>query len=303
MRIRVNILAGAAAGRALQLEGPGVTLGRDATCDVVIDLPFISRTQCELRADGGQWVLVNHSTNGTRLSRKLVIDKPRPIRAGDVVRVGDEAIAELTPIDDDAPAQPTAPTEATPDTKKKSGGGSRKLWIGIGVYMLIMLALIIFFATLSDKPEEADELADLRTLTAAQIAGEIGAPVTKRGPLEHSERMGEHLQDAREYFALRDSMPDALYRSHEAYRAALSYAPGDTLPDPIDQRRYQLVQDELIEKVETAYRSAESLLFARNYGEAERKLADLSDAYPAGRDSIITRSIDELRATAKRGKD
>jgi len=294
MQIRVHILAGAAAGRALLLDRPRLTIGRDATCDVVIDLPYISRTQCELRAEGGAWLLVNHSANGTRLGRRLVTDKPRAVRAGDVVRVGDETIAELTPIDSPASA---APPEAPIAEAKKTSGG-QKLWMGIGAYVVVMLGLIIFFATLNERPEQPDALADVRTLTDEQIAAEVRAAVAKRTPLE--QKMSENLQLARQHFELREAMPDALYRSHEAYRAAISYAAGDALPDPLDQRRYQLAQEQLIEKVRTAYRSAENLLRARRYDEANAVLAKLRDAYPADRDSAIARSIDELRAAAKR---
>src|SRR5690606_841453 len=132
---------------------------------------------------------------------------PRAIRGGDVLRIGDAAIAEVTPVVEPGPAA-AEPAAAPAETASPARRASARLWIGIGVYLLVMLALIIFFATLGERPERADELATLRFLTDEQIEAEVRAPVTKRAPL--AERMNENLQQARQFYELREASPDAL---------------------------------------------------------------------------------------------
>ncbi|MCC6680226.1 MAG: FHA domain-containing protein [Phycisphaeraceae bacterium] len=306
--IQIQILAGSAAGRTLRLSGPQISIGRDESCDVVIDLPFISRVQCELRLAVDRWVLVNRSDNGTQLSRKLVTSKPRPIQDGDVLRVGKQSVAQLIPLiipAADAPsnAAAAAPSSEAQQTSSPSGGGGgkSKLWIGIGVYVLIMLGFIVFGATLTRKPAETDNIASIRTVSNDQIAEEIRKPQEKRAPQEL--KMTEQLQRARELFEMRDSQADALYRCHEAYQVALTYAVGDAFPDPLDQRRYQLAQQELIQRVTEGYRSASDLLAARRFDEAAAMFARLEAMYPAGRDSSVYRSIQQQHAAARRELD
>ncbi len=306
--IQIQILAGSAAGRTLRLGGPQVSIGRDENCDVVIDLPFISRTQCELRLEADRWVLVNRSDNGTQLSRKLVTTKPRPIQDGDVLRVGKQSVAQLTPLivptadgqKNTLASKPASNADAQ-QTSSTSRGGRSKLWIGIGIYVVIMLCVIVAFATLTSKPTKTDHIAAIRTVGNEQIAEEIRKPLEKRAPQEL--KMAEQLQRARELFEMRDSQPDALYRCHEAYQVALTYAAGDTFPDPLDQRRYQLAQDELIQRVTDGYRSASDLLAARRFDEAAAMFARLEAMYPAGRDSAVYRSIQEQHAAARRELD
>jgi len=297
LAIQIQVAAGDAAGRTLRLSGPVVTIGRDGGCDVVIDLPFVSRVQCELRAEGGQWNLVNCSSHGTRLSRKLVKDKPRTIRPGDTVRVGDESIVQLAPIASQAPA-PTSPGPASEPAEVKDSSGRTKLWTGIGIYGVIMLGLIIFFATLDKQTTPPDPLAALIALTDEQIHDEIHHALSKRSLQPH--RMTEQLQRARELFAMRQSSPDALYQAHEAYKVALSYGEQDTFPDPLDQRRFQLAQDQLIEQVTLSYRAGTNQLRSRQFDQAVRQFARLAAQYPAGRDSAIYRSCQQQRATAKK---
>ena len=69
-------------------------IGRARYCDVVINLPTISRTQCAMtRDDQGRWTVYDLSaSNHTRVNQEEVTN-PLPIAAGDILAFGD---TELT---------------------------------------------------------------------------------------------------------------------------------------------------------------------------------------------------------------
>ena len=69
--------------------GPGsFTIGRDATCDLVLSDMTVSRTHADLRLEADGWLLSDTgSTNGTRLNGWRITG-PVPVRAGDRVTFG-----------------------------------------------------------------------------------------------------------------------------------------------------------------------------------------------------------------------
>jgi hypothetical protein len=54
-------------------------------------LAGVSRRHCTLAAEGGEWVLIDHSTFGTYVNGERVAERVR-VRAGDRVRVGDPGV-------------------------------------------------------------------------------------------------------------------------------------------------------------------------------------------------------------------
>lgn len=65
-----------------------IFFGRDANCSQVLDSPQISRRHAKLSRSGGTLLLEDlGSTNGTYLNRAR-IDKPTPVRVGDVIGLG-----------------------------------------------------------------------------------------------------------------------------------------------------------------------------------------------------------------------
>jgi hypothetical protein len=96
--------------RALVLP-PGTrdtfTIGRDATCDLVLSDMTVSRSHAGLRREAGRWLLTDAgSTNGTRLNGWLVTE-PVPVRAGDKVSFG--AMTFVIADHTGGPAQHPAP--------------------------------------------------------------------------------------------------------------------------------------------------------------------------------------------------
>ncbi len=66
---------------------PGVTvIGRDASCDIQLSEPAISRQHCRIDHAGDQWVLRNLSSNGTRIKRKEI--EEHVLAGGDEIRIG-----------------------------------------------------------------------------------------------------------------------------------------------------------------------------------------------------------------------
>lgn len=104
----------------------GLTLGRVAACDVVIDDTKASRRHATLHVDGAVVEIEDlDSSNGTLLNGKAV--KRRVLREGDVIQIGATALTfreqaasavsavedELT-FDEPEPAAPVAPAGPTP---------------------------------------------------------------------------------------------------------------------------------------------------------------------------------------------
>jgi hypothetical protein len=96
MAVMAGGTAGFAIGWLVPLKGPHrgelITLkpqsviGKDPTCDVVFNDPFLSSRHATIRAHNGLFVLEDHSTNGTfvndrKISRHELVDS-------DFVKVG-----------------------------------------------------------------------------------------------------------------------------------------------------------------------------------------------------------------------
>ena len=76
-------------GRVYLLEEARFVLGRDATNDVVVDDPFVSRRHAEIAWDGEAYVLHDlGSRNGTRVNGSRVFE-PARLKHGDVIALGD----------------------------------------------------------------------------------------------------------------------------------------------------------------------------------------------------------------------
>jgi pSer/pThr/pTyr-binding forkhead associated (FHA) protein len=75
---------------ALTFDGGRVVLGRGANCDVRLPDPSVSHRHATVRANGSEYALVDEkSTNGTFVGEvKLAPNTPRPLKHGDLVRVG-----------------------------------------------------------------------------------------------------------------------------------------------------------------------------------------------------------------------
>jgi pSer/pThr/pTyr-binding forkhead associated (FHA) protein len=71
-----------------------ITVGRAASCDVVVADNYVSNVHARIYArDGGYWLEDLGSTNGTfRNEEKVTESTPVPVGAGDTVRVGNATL-------------------------------------------------------------------------------------------------------------------------------------------------------------------------------------------------------------------
>jgi predicted component of type VI protein secretion system len=116
--------SGPTPGASFILEGDQLTVGRDATNEIVINDAEISRRHARLTFQGGKYVLEDlGSTNGTFVNGQRLAG-PRVLKAGEVVQFGEQImlVFEVTTVDAGATmvsprassAVPSAPRPATP---------------------------------------------------------------------------------------------------------------------------------------------------------------------------------------------
>jgi len=116
--------SGPTPGASFILEGDQLTIGRDATNEIVINDAEISRRHARLTFQGGKYVLEDlGSTNGTFVNGQRLAG-PRVLKAGEVISFGEQIILvfEANTIDAGATmvspraasAVPSTPRPATP---------------------------------------------------------------------------------------------------------------------------------------------------------------------------------------------
>lgn len=291
----VQIMNGPRREQVVRMTAGGVAFGRSAHNPIHIPLPTVSRMQGEFTLENDGWMLVNHASHGTRVNRRTITDKPRRLKVGDRIYVGDEHI--LTVLDPKVvhaqlrAAQATDEADASADSPQPQAGGSkrRKLWTGIGVYMLLMLGLFVFFITLSDG-EPAEE-AQVERLSHRQIAEQIRRPVT---PLaEDSRQFNAALAAARGHRGMIGRQHDALYRTYAAYRRAMAHTRQDPPLPAIDQLHYQQAEAQLLDNVTRVYHRGYDQLRAGQHERAIDTLRRVAEMYPAD-ESELYRSVQRM---------
>ena len=306
--LQVEYLTGPNAGRKLLLRDTCVTFGRSSERTLPLDIQFASREHGEFNYAHGQWQLTNLSNNGTRLNGKNVTTKPRPIKGTCTIRIGDADVFRVTPIADEADAPPTADpagfsADAVDDAAEAASptAGRSKLWIGIGVFWLVTFGFIAF-AILNPGSDADDSPAGNlpAPISAERIQQIIARPIDKAIPDER--QADQALAQAREFYALIDRRPDALYRAYDSYRLALSYTPGDSFPDAKDQRQFYVLQKRLTESITTQYQSAAALLLSKQYDAADQAFKELREAYPDTTSPIFTDAMKREAAARNASK-
>ena len=100
-------------GREYIVSPTGITIGRDAGCDVVVPSPEVSRKHAELMASAGGYTVTDLSTNGVFVNGERVA-RVRTLARGDVLRLGTEEFrfyADVLPTPAAMPAAVPAPVQ------------------------------------------------------------------------------------------------------------------------------------------------------------------------------------------------
>lgn len=290
--IQVQILAGRQAGRRVLLQQSPITFGREADNELVIDMPFVSRHHGELHFHEEQWYVVNRSPNGTRVGRKNVIDQPWLIRGTQAISIGDEQVLRVTPqlagqktVEDEDPEQDREPKKQV-----------NKVWVGIGVYLLLIMGLIVFLS-LRDGDGSRTRGVDPTPLTQMDIEAEILALPEPYAP--ESRRVMEYLSDARQAYDTYRVREAGLYRAHVNYQQAMAYSQNQMLDNGLDQRRHQHVKRMLIQEVTRAYENGVNTFQAAQYADAREHFAEVLRLYPAPMHSAIRQSAEQFMTEAR----
>jgi pSer/pThr/pTyr-binding forkhead associated (FHA) protein len=308
--IQLQILSGPNKGKALRLQQPSITFGRAADNTLVVDQDYVSRYHGELQLqDDGQWLLINHSPNGTYLGTKLVRKKPRAVRDQDTITIGEQPLFQLGLLGQGANAAPVEEDEPEPSddsTEEDTDAASprrRKLWMGVGVYLAAMLALFVFLAVQFGGGDTAQSEDGFNFLKPSEIGQEIRTLGPDPSDIAPSQRsVNQHLREARMEKNLIDSHTDALYKAHWHYQHARAYSPQGRLPDGADRVQALEIEKRLIDQAQEQYDQAMTLYKDGRYRRAAQASQRLLELYPATnrqQNSRIYQNADELRFRAK----
>lgn len=291
------LIDGSISRREVYSDSP-VAFGRDPSNQLVLREPTASRKHGELRIEGNRWVLLNLSPNGTRLNNRDAGSKPRPLASGDVISIGGTPVIRVefeaavpSPTEEliEQSEAEVSPTFAKPPVSRRT-----KIWTGIGVYMLFMLGLFIFFSTLT--PGSSEELKPAPELTDQTIAAQVrrpfvGVPIDPRAAIDY-------LSEANSYFEKMDTDETNLFRAHEAYRKALAASGRTMFENAMDQSRFDDAEARLIGRITNLYRDAYIKLKNRNYKDAESGFRRLNQRVYPDFQSEIYKNVEQQREVA-----
>ncbi len=295
-RIQVQWLVGPTAGQRVMLTGPTVSFGRGGENQLVVVGQFVSRRHGELRIEKDRWVLANESPNGTSVSRRKVRGKPLELRDGDVVSVGGQDVFQVVQamVQPEAASPPPAPVEQPTTAAPVSQRMTRKtkLWLGIAVYLVLMLGVMVVLRSFAGKEDRSIQTA--ARLTPEQIASEVRRPLPKVQP--DPRRARAELQRARELLEQKHTRAAATYEAYRAYQESLRYAGVERFDEGLDQLRFQQTQQDIIDDLTRRYEAAYVQLTAGNFRDAVAGFLEVAERFPD------TSSLIYQNAHAQRGK-
>lgn len=311
--LQIHITAGPQAGARLQLNQSPVTFGRSADCTLVLDVPVVSRLHGELHLDEtGNWLLTNHSANGTRVGRKKVNKKPVPLADGASIIIGDTEVFRVHLSAESAQESAAAPQPNEAEQNAPGAGlkGKSKLWIGLGVWFGLCIIAMIFFATLGGGGDNnnnssasagfyypGNEIDDMEGDEAGILA--IRRMLSEHPPYQdpNASRFSSNLDLANQ---AADQGEASLYDAYRYYQAAISFS--DNRDQPFDMLRYNNVLDQLAKIIYDRYIFAYRAYHNNEYGQARDVLYQLrQEFYPTkDPDDELANHIRKLRNAAHR---
>lgn len=304
--LQIQVLCGPWAGRRLALHEVPVVCGRDPSSIVLLDGPHVSRKHCELIDLDGQWAVVNHSPNGLRVNGRKVAGKPVLLEDGATLSVGDADLfrVNLGPAPAvEQPAEPAQESDAAGSAAAATDMPRRKtkLWIGIGVYLVLLLGLFIYVSTIQTK--SSNQSVQPAELTAEQIEQDVRRPRPKP-PGGADERVAQqYLEQARQLSQRTALTVDGHYRAYDAFRLSLAAVDKRVFDLGTDQTRFQDLQDTMVRQVTELYKEAYLTLRSLDYKSASDKFKQLMDMYPDNQSAVFRNAEQQRRyAIQKIGK-
>jgi hypothetical protein len=151
--------AGPRAGEALAVARPVATLGRAASCDVVVDDDSVSDRHARLAYEAGAWTLTDlGSTNGTAVEgARLEPNVPAPLPYGAALRLGGVRLRfeEAAGADPDA-ARAAYVEPETPRTLREERRGPRfPVWLLVELAELAaVIAIVVYILVAAPAPPD-----------------------------------------------------------------------------------------------------------------------------------------------------
>jgi hypothetical protein len=154
-RYRLVMSTGPNPGKVFELNMDSMSIGREASNDIVIQDPELSRNHARISRRGGGFVLEDlGSTNGTFINRQRVTS-PRTLSLGDEIGLGENVViilqgegaaptvaASARPAAATRQPAPPPPVQAAPPPAAPAKrGGNRGLLIGCGILVAVCIVL------------------------------------------------------------------------------------------------------------------------------------------------------------------
>jgi pilus assembly protein CpaF len=105
--LRVSVRSPDGSSREVELAKSAVlTVGRDASCDVVLPSPAVSRVHLRIERAGDGARIIDRSSNGTFLDGRLICDSATALRAGQELHVGPYVLSVVARVPFDGADSP-----------------------------------------------------------------------------------------------------------------------------------------------------------------------------------------------------
>lgn len=268
-RLIAQILTGARRGRRESFARTPIAFGRSAECDLILDIPQISRKHGMIVYEDDRWVVVNESPNGTTVNGRKVGARPRPLVHGDVIGVGRDPLFavgfEQTGEDEQADEQPGEAVAA--DSQADHMKRRSKLWMGIGIYAGLILVILAVLSQVMDKGNGGGPNFPTM-LKPQQIETALTAPLE----LSTNDRLAaESLNRARSLYNQIARSDETLFDCYMAFKQALAYA-DKTSFEGADQLQFTDAKEKTVKMVIEQYRDAYALTQSEKWTRAEAAL-------------------------------
>ncbi len=316
LALDVTVLAGPNTGTRVRFDSSPAAFGRDATHPLIIDVPVVSRDHGYFDLKDGKWQIVNRSPNGLSVNGKRLKGRSsRVLPAEATVVIGDTPVMNVR-LRDAAATQPGAAPDTGVDGNEASDNTDdadplhkprrkvtrTRLLVGLVLFWVVLFGVLFALEPMFNR--NADDPRGLSLPVARLDDAALAQRVRQPAPSQpNDDRVAEQaMKQAESFYGLRDVKDDAAFRAMDAYRKAAAYSPGGQLADPLAQRRYLDLQQQLIDDLTRRYTDAMAKLESRRYEAAYRAFDAVLERYPDydRGDRSIHRHAQKLRDFARR---
>jgi hypothetical protein len=176
---------------------PGQTvIGRDESCEVILSETVVSRQHCRIERRPDGWVIVNLSSNGTRLNRKEVEESP--LADGDEIRMGAKTrlrfvVEEVAAVVSGRPQFRARMVGGPAETPAEEGAGEAEekpslfkrrkgLFIGLSIYLLAMIIFAVIMLLKDPIDRTSSRVPVLMEDDMIQVAGKPPMRIVRQTP-------------------------------------------------------------------------------------------------------------------------